>query len=429
MKRYLIILTVILIGLTAPFHTGALTVEPKYPGSLHTLIAAPEKVTALSVIGPIDASDIYYISSAMTMLHQLDLSNATVSEYSGKPLSPAHTGIHQQNAIPPYAFMECQATELSLPSTTRRIGYAAFAGSQLTSLDLPDGLTEVEAYAFQSSALKSVTLPPSLAVIGESAFQKCTSLESVTASRSLTAIGSKAFEGTALTTLDLSECSALRQIGPWAFSGMKQLATVILPSGITEIGHGAFMNDRSLTQIVMSDQLGKLPALMLYGTESLTSVKIPAAVDSIGSFAMGDMASLTSLDASSPRSVPGLETNVWGGTPVTNVRLYVPERLVNYYSTAEQWRDFIIEGVSGIDLINADTTSDITITRNGDMLHVESDSHLKSVRLIDCSGKVLAELRPDAQSCDINIDTLPHSVCIVQCTTTGGVVSATKVSI
>lgn len=433
-------------------HINGITVTSHQPGTLPALIKDPGQVVTLSVTGTVDATDIYFISSSMPALQQLDLSGASVAAYNGPALHPAHQGTLPANAIPPYAFMECTAGDIRIPADTREIGRGAFAGCGITGIELPEGLTQIGEHAFQSSALTAITIPPSVTYIGPGAFRNCLhlaaatinarateladhtfagcgSLQAVTLPGSLTSIGHNAFEGSGLTALDLSECTALTWISRWAFAGCPQLGTVIMPTSVTTIGTGAFMGDKSLTSVILSDNLCRLPALMLYGTGSLTSVRIPAATDSIGTLAMGQMTALASVDASAPRSVPDLEQDVWAGTPVSGINLYVPMRLINQYRTADQWRDFIIEGVSGTIPVTSGPADNIRITRDGATLHIEAGAVINRIRLIDCTGRMLAEHRPGTTFHDMDIDRLPRSVYIVQLQLDGHAESSVKIQI
>ena len=74
-----------------------------------------------------------------------------------------------------------QLTNISLPSTLKSIGYAAFWNcSGLTSLILPEGLTTIENDVFRyCSGVKKLALPSTLTSIGERAFLNMSGLVSV----------------------------------------------------------------------------------------------------------------------------------------------------------------------------------------------------------------------------------------------------------
>ena len=101
------------------------------------------------------------------------------------------------------AFNECTSLSgaLSLPSSVRTLGFAAFQGCvSLNSLTVNYGLSEIPAQCFNRCAgLKEVTLSPSVESIGNLAFAKCSSLESVYLPSSVTYISTSAFNDSAPT--------------------------------------------------------------------------------------------------------------------------------------------------------------------------------------------------------------------------------------
>ena len=155
-----------------------------------------------------------------------------------------------------------------------KIGENAFAGSAVTSVSMPEGITSIGQYAFSGCQnLESVTLPESLTTLGSEAFYGCKNLESVALPESLTTLGDRTFEAcellktikipsgvTAIPDQCFYGCSSLESvtipegvtaIGYDAFSGCKFNA-LTLPSTITSIGGGAFVNNYNLQSIICS---------------------------------------------------------------------------------------------------------------------------------------------------------------------------------
>lgn len=113
-------------------------------------------------------------------------------------------------------------TGLSLPSTLRTIGMAAFFGTALTEVTIPEGVTEIGESAFYlCGSLTDVSLPSSLKYIGFFAFYYCENLS------------------------DIHLPEKLVEISEYAFYGCTQLQKAAVPSAVTTIGKYAlgFTND------------------------------------------------------------------------------------------------------------------------------------------------------------------------------------------
>ena len=84
--------------------------------------------------------------------------------------------------IESYAFEYTQnLTSITIPTSVKKIGLAAFANSVLTSVVIPDGVDTIESWTFGwCEELASVALPASVKEIKSGAFGGCTGLRSVT---------------------------------------------------------------------------------------------------------------------------------------------------------------------------------------------------------------------------------------------------------
>lgn len=92
-------------------------------------------------------------------------------------------------------------TSLSLPSTLKKIGSAAFAYGAFNSIAIPEGVTSIEGGAFGAGSLQDVTLPSSLISIGNSAFQ-LNFLERVSIPEGVTEIGQFAFADNSISFVE-----------------------------------------------------------------------------------------------------------------------------------------------------------------------------------------------------------------------------------
>ncbi|MBP2690742.1 MAG: leucine-rich repeat domain-containing protein [Muribaculaceae bacterium] len=164
-----------------------------------------------------------------------------------------------------HAFSGCGAKEVAWNAPIA-IPDRAFSGCEnLASISLGN-TNGIGAYAFCGcKSLNSIgTIPRSCTSIGDYAFSSCTSLLSFTLSNGLTDIGEYAFSGTAITSLNFPEgcnnltihanafyeCWALKHISSLnskniiiekeAFSGLRQLETILFSEGIVKIGANNF---------------------------------------------------------------------------------------------------------------------------------------------------------------------------------------------
>lgn len=74
-------------------------------------------------------------------------------------------------------FGESALEYIKLPSTLKRIEYAAFYGCRsLKSITLPDRLEYIGKYCFKETGLEGIVFPTSLRTVAQEAFASCKSL-------------------------------------------------------------------------------------------------------------------------------------------------------------------------------------------------------------------------------------------------------------
>ena len=130
--------------------------------------------------------------------------------------------------------------------------------------------------------------------IGSYTFYKCRNLKSLKLPSGVTEIGSSAFEDCRdLTSLTIP--SGVTEIGSSAFKGCTDLTSLSLPSGITEIGSSAFEDCRGLTSLTIPSGVTEIGSSAFYGCTGLTSLTLPSSVTEIGSSAFKGCSGLTSL--------------------------------------------------------------------------------------------------------------------------------------
>ncbi len=205
----------------------------------------------------------------------------------------------------------------------------------LTHVDFAPNVTHIGDYAFyQCTALPGVDLREGIVSLGERAFQNCDSLTELTIPKSMTAIGEFAFYGCdGLAELKLPD--SVLTLGLKSFGECTALRTVTLPvdyefsqdpfygtTGVTTIhftfGQTGVMPDRVKTSgetnycwnTLESESCGSIQTIdfaegithigdyLLYGgnARSLTEVKLPSTVTTIGSFAFHGCTALPEID-------------------------------------------------------------------------------------------------------------------------------------
>lgn len=183
------------------------------------------------------------------------------------------------------AFRNCTSlTSFTIPATVKSMGAYVFSGSGLTSITIPGTLKALYSsdetsstgagYTFQNcTALTTVVFSDGVGYINGSAFKGCTALTGVTIPASVTGIGTNAFE----------DCTAL--------------ANFAFPAGTqADIGGAAFKNCTALATVTFGDKA----ALTSIGKEAflnaaLTSIEIPASVETIGESAFKGCTALSTV--------------------------------------------------------------------------------------------------------------------------------------
>ena len=120
--------------------------------------------------------------------------------------------------------------------------------------------------------------------IGSYTFYECRNLKSLKLPSGVTEIGSSAFEDCRdLTSLTIP--SGVTEIGSSAFKGCTGLTSLSLPSGVTEIGSSAFEDCRGLTSLSLPSGITKIGSATFYGCTGLTSLSLPSSITEIDSYA------------------------------------------------------------------------------------------------------------------------------------------------
>ena len=193
-----------------------------------------------------------------------------------------------------------------------KLGNFVFMYSNLRSIKLPEGLTEIGKNALNSSRfMNSFNIPNTVEIINSGAFMDIEKVKSITMPNSVTTIGGSIF----------SECT--------------ELSSITLSENISEISSQMFYNCKALKNITIPASVKTIAREAFYYS-GLTSLNVPATVESIGSGFINKVTSLRRL--------------VFEGASTT-----LDKKAFNKYADSEncnleiplEWKDRVSESTEG----------------------------------------------------------------------------------
>jgi hypothetical protein len=181
-----------------------------------------------------------------------------------------------------------EITSVIIPNGITTIGQTAFCQQKkLTNITIPNTVTSIGKETFYGcTALVSITIPNSVTRIGDGAFEECSNLESITIPDNVTSIGDRAFARAGLKSIawpaSVTKIQANNTYGQMGmFTWCRNLQTMVIPEGVTEIGDYAFRGCSALTSVTFPSTIEKIGESAFSGCSALTTVNIPDAVEEI----------------------------------------------------------------------------------------------------------------------------------------------------
>ena len=273
----------------------------------------------------------------------------------------------------------------TIPNSVKTIDTGAFDGcAGLVSITIPKSVTEIKLWAFVGcsgltsiivedgnnvydsrkncnaiietliAGCKNTTIPPSVTTIGSWAFSNCASLTNITIPQSVRRISDLAFSDcTGLTSITIPK--NVESIKSDAFRGCTNLISIIVEKGNKEYDSrnncNAIIKTYSNTLIagckntIIPPSVTSIEASAFADCTSLTSIIIPKSVTNIGLSAFEGCIGLTSIHSqienpSNCNMLNFVTFAVFKGVDKEKCTLYVPQKSVDLYKKAEQWRDF-----------------------------------------------------------------------------------------
>ncbi|MGE5395801.1 MAG: leucine-rich repeat protein [Candidatus Saccharibacteria bacterium] len=307
-------------------------------GSLKTILGGRStSIKSLVLIGTIDARDFKTMRDNMPGLTEIDLSGATIAEYTGTEGTYGNYNItYPSNMIPYQAFYN---VSISLGKST------------LKSIILPHSATGIGSFAFgRNTGLKTITIPSSITTIENQAFlhfkgnfvveqgnMYYSSHDSILFNKDQTTLIQCSTSKTGAYTVP----SSVTFIDDNAFGGCSGLTRIVLPSSVTKLGEGVFSYCSGLTSINIPSSVTTLPQNSFIYCHKLTALAIPSSVVSINHYAFAGCDGLNSIYASAMTPVNLSHSSyVFSSINKTFCTLYVPTGTKSLYAAAYQWKDF-----------------------------------------------------------------------------------------
>ncbi len=166
-------------------------------------------------------------------------------------------------------------------------------------INFPSGVTSIPPYLFIGCTnLESVILSDNVTSIGTGAFYNCSSLTSIGSTDNVTSIGNNAFDGCSSLTSIGSNLQNVKTIAQCAFRKCNALTGELNLTSIQTIGGQAFYRTAGtsgFTAITLGDSLTSIGNAAFANQKLITSLTIPAGVNTLSQQAIFGCSSLTEL--------------------------------------------------------------------------------------------------------------------------------------
>ncbi|MBO5471221.1 MAG: leucine-rich repeat protein [Bacteroidales bacterium] len=228
------------------------------------------------------------------------------------------------------------------------IGESAFLGSG-TGLSgdivIPSGITEISKTAFAEMGFANGTdlvLHDGLRKIGMAAFRNTKIRNFPDWPQSLVIIESQAFSNSGLKIQNFVFPSQIKSIGAGAFNRNALRGVLEIPNTLSILGAGnsyGVFSDTEIESVITGDNLLHIGHQSFRNCTTLTKVQLGRNVDYIGKQAFNSCRALGTLVCLATEP-PMADDEAFNGIPFDKCILQVPEKSVDKYRNADEWKQF-----------------------------------------------------------------------------------------
>lgn len=162
------------------------------------------------------------------------------------------------------AFWACQKLEnIVLPNSITTIGnFAFYLCVGLSSINIPNSVKTIGDFAFSTTGIKELYIPESVISIGVGITEGCNELSTINVSKANRCYDSRDESNSIIETASnklVSGCkttiipNTVEHIGDWAFSKIKEMSSINIPSSVLSIGAHAFYYCEGLKSVHIVD--------------------------------------------------------------------------------------------------------------------------------------------------------------------------------
>jgi len=192
------------------------------------------------------------------------------------------------------AFYGCsKLSSLILPKNVTTIGKRAFYGTAITRVDIPKGVSLVDDETFYNCKnLVEITIPSATKKIGVRAFGNCAKLTEVNVDGDLKTICDEAFINcSVLKNFNFKNSNSLTDTDEVVTDEDGNQTTVVIPA----MGNKAFFGCKSLTKVILSENMTEIPSEAFSSCTGITEAEIPKTIRKIGTKAFSGCTGMTKL--------------------------------------------------------------------------------------------------------------------------------------